>query len=387
MAARTARTVVCGFWLGASVGQEILAGVCRFARQQPDWTILQLDIRDEKDLETVNDLGIAGALLQPFNERHLAWARALGKPAVAINQSFPHAVLPMVSSDELEVGRMAAEFLLRRGYRHFGYAGRRGHPSSDQRWYGFSQRLAQAGASCELFSQEFRFSGRQYNSQYVDDARRWVSSLPNPVGIFCFVDVMAANLIDACLFEGLRVPEDAAILGVGNDTAGQELAKRSLSSVALASREVGYRAAELLNKLLNGEDAPVAPMLVPPIKINERQSTDMLAVNDAVARRALEFIRKNLHRPITSEELVRAAGISRRPLEKRFRRLLGTSPSAEITHLRVERAKDLLISTTFKIEEVATSCGFEDGHQLAIVFKRTLGITPREFRLRNAGVR
>jgi LacI family transcriptional regulator len=387
MPERTTRTVVCAFWMGGSFGQEILAGVCRFAREQTDWTILQLDIRDDKDLEGVDDAAIAGVLVQPFNERHLAWVHALGKPAVAVNQRFPHKVLPVVCSDEREAGRMAAEFLLRRGYRNFAYAGRSGHPSSDRRAEGFVERLAAAGYRSELFSPEFTFSGRQYNSQYIQQARSWVSTLPRPVAIFCFVDVMAANVIDACLFEGLRVPEDAAVLGVGNDTAGQELAKRSLSSVALASREVGYRAAELLNGLLDGQSPPANPVVVPPLKINERQSTDLLAINDPVARRALGFIRENLHRPITSAELARAAGISRRPLEKRFRRLLGTSPSAEITHLRVERAKDLLISTTFKIEQVATACGFEDGHHLAIVFKRAVGITPREFRLRNAGVR
>lgn len=382
-----ARTVVCGFWLGSSFSQEILAGVCRFARQQPAWTILQLDIRDQKDLQDIDRDAVAGVIVQPYTEEHLEWARALGRPAVAINARFPHEVLPIVCSDEIEVGRMAADFLLRRGYRNFGYAGRSGHPASNRRWEGFRRRLGEAGCECSLFAPAFTFAGRQYNAHFVDQARQWVRDLPRPMAIFCFVDAMAANVIDACLFEGMRVPEDTAVLGVGNETASQELAKRSLSSVVLASREVGFRAAELLNGLIEGGRPPPHPVTIAPLKVSERQSTDLLAVDDTPVRRALQFIRENLHRPISAAELQRAAAISRRPLEKRFRRLLGSSPSAEITHLRVERAKDLLISTTFKIEQIATACGFADGHHLSIVFKRAVGITPRHFRLRNAGVR
>jgi LacI family transcriptional regulator len=378
------RNIACCLWLGTNIGQETLTGICQFARQHPYWNILRLDIRDELDLEHSELLGLDGAILQPFTPAHAAWIKKLRRPVVVTNQRFPGLKIPVVSSDEERAGRQAAEFFLQRGYRHFGFAGRLGHPSSDLRKRGFVERLRREGFDCSVFEHPFVFEGAQFTPGFQPDAAKWLRALPAPVAILAFVDAMGASLMELALQAGRRVPEEIAILGIGNDPVSQEFAHWPLSSIELANRAVGFRAASLLAKMLEGAKPPSEPELVPPLKLHERQSTDVFAVNDPAVRRALEFIRANLNRALYVKELAQVAGLSRRPLEKRFRTVLGVSPHAEINRLRAERAKDMLRATTLKMEEIASLCGFEDGRHLSLVFKRMTGLAPRDFRRRNA---
>jgi LacI family transcriptional regulator len=79
-------------------------------------------------------------------------------------------------------------------------------------------------------------------------------------------------------------------------------------------------------------------------------------------------------------EVARAAGLSRRALERRFMIQIGRSPKAEVIRLRLERAKELLRETDWPLAEIAEKTGFTHGEYLHTVFTLKTGMTPGVFR-------
>src|SRR5262249_55050711 len=142
----------------------------------------------------------------------------------------------------------------------------------------------------------------------------------------------------------------------------------------------GYKAAELLEKLMDGAPIPKEPILLPPSGVETRQSTDTLAVEDPTVAQAIRFIRANAHKPIQVSDVLEQVSISRRTLEHRLSQTLGRTPAEEIRHARVQIAKKLLGSTDESMPWIAAHSGFEYAEVLTRVFRRELGTTPTAYR-------
>src|SRR4029077_18917384 len=147
-------------------------------------------------------------------------------------------------------------------------------------------------------------------------------ALPKPVGIFASNDVCGAQLSEVCHEAGLHMPEQVALVGVDNDDLFCELARPSLSSVAIPAERIGYEAAALLDRLLAGARPPRRPLLLPPVRLVARQSSDVVALDDADVAAALRVIRAHAHVPLRVADVLREVPVSRRALERRFRKAL-----------------------------------------------------------------
>jgi LacI family transcriptional regulator len=90
-----------------------------------------------------------------------------------------------------------------------------------------------------------------------------------------------------------------------------------------------------------------------------RQSTDILAVEDAGLAKALRFIRDHARSGATAAEAARAAGLSRRVLEKRFREYLKHSALEEIRQVRTDQIVRMLVETGLPVGQIAGTPGFE----------------------------
>src|ERR1019366_6790380 len=101
----------------------------------------------------------------------------------------------------------------------------------------------------------------------------------------------------------------------------------------------------MLDKLMRQGTAPKKPILIPPLRVVTRQSTDTLALLDPAMVKALSFIRENAAKPIQVGDVAQEAGVSRRVLERRFLQALDRSPATEIRRVHLERATSLLVST------------------------------------------
>jgi LacI family transcriptional regulator len=216
----------------------------------------------------------------------------------------------------------------------------------------------------------------------LDWIARQLHLMGPPVGVMAENDAVATDVLDAAQRAGLRVPEEVAVIGVDNDSVMAELGPVPLTSVDTARERVGYEAAALLDRLMDGAAAPRAPVLVAPAGVVIRQSTEMLAVSDPDILGAIRFIRENFRRPIGVADVAKHTFLSRRRLQDRFQETVGHSMNDEIVRRRLDLCKDLLTRTTHKIATIATLTGFLHVNRMIRTFNRKLGMTPGEYRQR-----
>lgn len=100
----------------------------------------------------------------------------------------------------------------------------------------------------------------------------------------------------------------------------------------------------------------------------------------------LQWAARNLHRPVSLEEIAAQAGMSTRWLSRRFREQAGTTPLQWLLASRVRRAQELLEVTSLSVEQVALQVGFESAVALRERFARSLGVSPTGYRRAMGGV-
>jgi LacI family transcriptional regulator len=173
-----------------------------------------------------------------------------------------------------------------------------------------------------------------------------------------------------------------AIVGVDNDDLLCELARPPLSSVIVPAERIGFEAASLLDRFLQGGRCRPTPppLLLPPPGVFIRRSSDVLSIGDVVVAAAIRFIRDQSHRPIQVGDVLDAVSVSRRLLERRFRARLDHSVWDEIRQAHLRKAKALLSGTELPMSEVAVNSGFSESKQLSVVFRHETGMTPTQYR-------
>ena len=94
----------------------------------------------------------------------------------------------------------------------------------------------------------------------------------------------------------------------------------------------------------------------------------------------MQWMRENLHLPLTLAEIARHAGLSTRSLSRRFREQTGSSTLRWLVHQRLTRAKQLLETTDLPIDRVAAAAGFGSPVSLRQHFARHLATSPNAYR-------
>jgi LacI family transcriptional regulator len=304
-------------------------------------------------------------------------------PAVNVWVNSPDRSLPRVLPDQAAAGRLAAEHLKARGFRRFAFLGHPRDLNTKLHGDGFQEVVAAAGFPCSvrLIPNDPR-SGPQWRAvQAALDA--WVSGWVLPCGVFAADDFSARLLADVCRRKGLRLPDDAALVGFGNEELTCEMMEPALTSIEQGFERVGRRAVERLARLFRGGASSGKAELVPPTGLVERASTDVFAVDDRDVARALRAIADLSARPLRVPTVVAAVGTARRSLERRFRKSLGRTIHDQIVRAHVERAKRLLAGTDDPLKRVAKESGFRTPQQLSKLFRKSEGLTPLAFRRRS----
>lgn len=389
MPATPPRRIAVYLSLATEHGRGILRGIARFFHQRPEVTVFKFADPRAYDAVALRRLRPDGIIARVATRRNEGVLASLGVPVVNVSGQLATPRLPLVNSDDLRVGQLALRHLHGRAYRQFAYCGNRTHLGSLLRYRGFCAEARRLGITATI-PQHILPQGDQ-NAPYPDATRArlaaWLQALPRPVGILGFTDRVALEVDEACARLGLRVPEDVAILGVGNDLARVEFAHVALTSIQLNTQQIGLLAAEMLQRQMEGRHEPAGETLVSPQKIVTRLSTDRFAVDDEVVALALDHMREHVGNTIYVEEVARAAGVTRRVLELRFRATLRTSVYAEAQRLHFERALELMPEPALSLGEIAYASGFESPSVFASAFRRRHGVTPSEYRRRLAGPR
>jgi LacI family transcriptional regulator len=304
------------------------------------------------------------------------------RPLVNVSAVLPNLPWPRVAIDNDQVGRMAAKHLLERRLRHFGFVGHSEHLYSVEREAAFRAELQDAGAEVSSYHAK-RNRPFEPNKWFWYLDRRieaWLLDLPKPVGILAAADSWGMELMEVCHELGLRIPEDVAVVGVDNDDLYTEFSRPPLSSVALPSRQIGYEAAALLDQMLAGHRSSAKSLLLAPTHVHVRRSSDVLAISNQDVIAAVRFIKEHAHLPLAVNDVLREIPLSRRSLERQFRECLGRGIAEEIRRAHIERSQRLLVETDLSLFLVAEQSGFSSLRQMMDVFRRDVGLTPKEYR-------
>jgi LacI family transcriptional regulator len=376
------RILVCDV-LGGGYGRRALLGIGKYASHHGRWLITHLP--NVQGLEQViRTWRPEGILVRGSDTAELAGALARQRmPVVEYDWRGEELDLPYASTDYAETGRICADFLLRLGHRSFGAYGS-GHPDTIRIFECFEARIREAGADahCLLLAYKGPKGVRQWSlERKIEELREWLASLTLPAAVLVGSDAMAVRVVEACSLLELRIPEDIALLGIGNDETTCQILWPHLSSVALNAERVGWESARMLDEILSGTPHPENG-IVPPLGIVERASTDIIATEDESVRDALRLMRERCPEPLTVEEIAQSTGLCRRSLEKRFKKEMNCSPAEEMRRLRMAFAKDLLLNSDQKITSIAYSCHYRTFSDFNRNFKQETGMTPSEFRKR-----
>jgi LacI family transcriptional regulator len=302
--------------------------------------------------------------------------RATGLPVIDVSAALPRLEFPRVATAAEGAAELAATHLLERGLTNFAYCGDRRYHWARQRGEAFARLTgAMGGGPCASFAPTPGAVDEE-----VGEIARWLKTLPRPVGVLACLDLRGQQVLAACRLAGLNVPEEVAVIGVHNDELLCDLCDPPLSSVIPNAQRAGYEAAALLARAMAGKCVPVALREISPQGVAARQSTDLAAVSDAKIAGAVRFMREQAAGGANVGDVLRAVPMARTALERRFKAALGTTPHAHLRKLRIERVKELLVSTSLPVGEIATATGFEHPEYLSAMFRRECGVSPRDFR-------
>lgn len=358
----------------AAWSRGTVRGFARVADEQ-GWTILHY--RPAVDLERLaRELSPSATVIgPPFSG---SWPEALRScVSVAINADRCAEGIASVLLDEARIIELAVSHLLGRGFRNlttfrFGSWG----VLRERR---FREAAARLGAQLEpgwWSDSALPLCAEEHPAAI----RAWLSQLEKPCGVFALCDAWARMLAHYARSAGLRVPEDVALVGVDNDTFECETAAPPLSSVAVPWLSVGESAARLVQLGLRGTPIAGRRVLVQPLEVVKRRSSDALAIDDSLVSAAVAWIHQHAQTRLTVPILSSAVHVPRQRLERHFRRHLGRSVAEEIRRTRVEVARRLLSATQLPLPEVARRSGFTTAALLSVAFRREVGVPPGAYR-------
>lgn len=389
---KASRQVALAFPLAVPHLALFMRGVTDYAREHGDWTFIASPVGTggfpetlDMSLQSLKGWPGDGVITVITTKAQTQAARGLHIPVLNLAGTLRDTGLPRVMVDHKAIGRLAAEHLLECGLRRFAYLGVKNVWYSQLRGEGFTERVAQAGGQFLVHEVPRRVDPKQPWYLGLQEIDRWLRTLRPPVGVLAVHDYRARLLIDECRQLGLDVPNDVALIGVDNDETICEFCRPPLSSVSRSGRRVGYEAARLLDRLMAGKPLPARDILIPPDGVVRRRSTDMVAFDDPHVAACVRYARGHVAGVFGVERLIKLVPISRRLLEKRFRRCTGHTPYDYLCQLRTQRAKELLTGgKKMEMHEIATACGFPDTQRLRLVFRRLTGVTPTAYRRQHA---
>ena len=357
-----------------------LTGIARFAREH-GWHLTIQDRLGYRPLYWQGDGIITALRSDPATYSAALKLMRRGIPLVDVTISRPEAKVPRVTSDHVGIGRLAAEHFAEHNFRNVVWFSTGWGNVHALRWQGLTEKNPEGLCEKWIALDELPKSKRNDWTAFLKWTAKKLAAAPKPLAALTYDEADAARLLDAADRAGVAVPEELAILSIGNDPLICDYQSVPLSSIDQNLERGGYEAAELLGRLMDGEAPPTSPKLIPPRGICLRRSTDIIASSDPIVKKTLDYIADNLAKPFGAAQIAEALGISRNLLDKHFRADLNRSIGSEISRQRIAMAKLLLRNTGKTVAEIAKCTGFCTPSHLANTFRDSIGETPRHYRL------
>ncbi|PJG84994.1 XylR family transcriptional regulator [Conservatibacter flavescens] len=359
------------------VGQYLQASQCTW------------DIFVEDDFvyhkETIESLSIDG-IIADFDDLETATLlKDLQLPIIGVGGSYQnpdfYPKLPYIATDNYALVEAAFLHLKHKGISNFAFYGL----ETEQEKHWSKERQS---AFLDLMQRDeyhgYVYSCGQINAtNWLNSQRQlgdWLKTLPKHTGIIAVTDARARHVLQACEDLKIAVPDQLCVIGIDNEELIQYLSRVSLSSVAQSTQEIGYQAAKWLHRLLSDQPVSNKPLLIPPLKVIERSSTDYRSLRDPLVIQAMHFIRHRACHGIKVEQVLDHLRTSRSNLEARFKGEMNKTIHQVIHEEKINRAKYLLLQTDLPIQEIADVCGYPSLQYFYSVFKKAFDKTPKAYR-------
>ena len=285
--------------------------------------------------------------------------------------------LSTVCEDLRGTAEAAARELLQLGCRHFAFVHfPRPRYWSHERARHFRDIIRLNGGTCA----EFAANGKSGLQSWSRDLRRWLRVLPRPCGVFAANDEVANLVRGLCAAEGLKIPDEVALVGVDNDESICLRPRPQLSSVLADNEQMGFLAARLIAGQFKCARCAPAALVVRPLMVVRRESTRRRGGADSRVTKAIELIREKACEGLRSRDVLKVLEGARRTAELHFREATGHSILEEIQRVRLERAHELLGDRSRPVKVVANLCGYASESAFRKVYRAQFGASPQRMR-------
>ncbi|MDA7902587.1 XylR family transcriptional regulator [Mariniblastus sp.] len=359
--------------------QAMLRGVIDYVSTHPDLRVHKIGAIPFLPLERLIDWKGAGVICTTEKLERLNTVANLKIPCVSVSlHQDPPASLPTVHSDNEAIGKLAAEHLFEIGLRNFAFVGHLNWLHNQERLLGFQTELRKKGADCEIINVQFSNSKQwvwpsEIRQRPLANA---LKRLHNSVGIFAAHDEFGHDVVETLKRLKMRIPYDAAVVGVNNNRLICETTDPPLSSIVQSAHQIGLRAGKLLHDLILGHKPPQQIIRLPPGGLIARRSSDYSAIKDDKIVAALNYIHLRCGHPITVVDVADHVGVSRRTLDKRCIACLGYPMAEQIRRSRIMKARQLLSTTSMQVTAIGFMCGYESPSGFVRAFREITGMTP-----------
>lgn len=362
-----------------SSGRDFLAGFARRAQHKRDWNLhlrISKKTLEPNILHTIKLGGYNGIVTDEDSYNSMPKDAIPTQTSVVVFGTYdPNAPKNVffVQNDNAAIGRFGGQYLFSLGrFRSFGFV-----PTEVK--HGWSQIRAEA------FAKEL---GRRKIAVHVFDhagkstsLKAYLVGLQKPAAVMAACDTTALEVIETCKRAKLAIPGQISILGVDNDELLCEFDNPTISSVLPRHDTVGEMAVTALARMFRHPNTskPMVSICDKQIVV-ERESTAPLSPATHLITSALDFIRQNATKAITTDDVVRHLGVSRSLAALRFREYQGETIREVILRTRLEEVKKRLATTQLSVAKVARVCGFTDIPHLQMVFKKHFGVPMGKWR-------
>jgi LacI family transcriptional regulator len=367
---------------------SVYEGILAYARNRADWHLVIDEWADSSLSANRGDPPPYDGIVGRIGTAAAARARRVDVPIVNVWLSSPAKGLPGVFPDYAASGKLVADHLLGRGFRYLA-AFLETNDKGTALQVAAMKKCAEEAVTCAGWIGTVA-AGPVNNHgtwlQVLKRIERWMDGWKLPIGLLVRDPVWARVIIERAQERGWLVPQQVAVVCSHNDELYCEHPEPGLTALELPDERIGSEAAALLDGLIDRKRRGKSPfadpetLILPPMGIVSRQSTDFFTVDDPFVGGALRFIAENLHRPLDVARVAKAVGTSRRALDDRFRKSLGVTVVAEIMRLRIERVKRELAAGQDTIDAIALRTGFASTRTLNDQFLRSTGMSPSAFR-------
>lgn len=359
--------------------RKLLRGLVQYSKENGPWLFYRLPsyystmygeggiLKWAKEWE-------ADAIIGQWNNDTADLLKDLDIPVVLQNYHHRSSTYSNLTGDYKGTGRMAAQFFAQRMYRNFAYFGVKEVVWSDERCEGYRREVERINGQFTCFESD------KPEDEIRQEVSEWLKTLPKPTALFCCDDAHALFISETCKICNIHIPDDISLLGVDNDDLICNISDPPISSIELEVERGGYSMGRLIHQQIKKEHEGIFNIVINPIRIELRQSTEKHNIKDHYIEEAVKYIESHYDSDLSIESLLTHIPLSRRNFEVKFKKALGTSIYQFILNCRINHLADLLLTTDRSLADLASEAGFRDYNNISRIFKKFKGCSPLEFR-------